>query len=269
MNFFKPSLWSKELARRTEEPADVGTLTPELPKRKAPRTEEERLIAEIHAAFNTASESLIEEANTILGKATSDKGKRLAKLGFAATKEAKEHTHVEKVRVMSAQVAEHVKYYESKYPGYKFITHARAIEAAKKYDLVLGYASDFTGYVPEENVREMEALEFDVSDAPLEQTVAFAFDGERKMANPDHLPRAGKVKSGYVSGSYGLWNNIVTAFRIVAPPKDFKSYAEGRTSIKDGQIEYPAPKDPIVLCPVGGGYLVVTAWGPEAEEVAR
>lgn len=51
-------------------------------------------------------------------------------------------------------------------------------------------------------------------------------------------------------------------YMIVATKDEFDT--QGRT-LKNGWELKELPKDPIVLAPVHGGYLIVTVWGPEAD----
>lgn len=57
---------------------------------------------------------------------------------------------------------------------------------------------------------------------------------------------------------------IEEEFSIAAPMKDF-TLAPGE-EIKGRRIVTKAVPDPVVLCAVAEGYLIVTAWGDEASD---
>jgi hypothetical protein len=203
----------------------------------------------IHNEFNSASDKLVDLANGILSKAATDKGKRLHALGFTAIPEAAEIEKNLKTLGEVMPAAKLTTSYAAKYPNNKFITVSQAKEIATKYGLVIGAASKYCGQIPEDNLRDIEQFRVDEQDAMYQWTEAF-WD--------ENLARARSYKDSKFSVKTGTAKQM--GFHICAPQTDF--VRSPRQRVVDGMLVY----DPIVLKPVVGGYLIVTAWGPEAED---
>ncbi len=108
-------------------------------------------IQEIHNEFSNASDKLLEEANNIIKESQNfdyDKLKRLEKLGFSNSSFVKTvRPLLEKSKINEQQI-KLVKYYKKEYPNNKFITENQVKEICKKYNLVFGNVSLFTGFIP-------------------------------------------------------------------------------------------------------------------------
>lgn len=190
------------------------------------------VIEQIHSEFDTAHLALLEQAKKIIAGSDvkTDKAERLLKVGFGKATDVRETEHEVKIKSLAEQTSRVVNYYSMKYPLYKFITPDQAMTIAEKYNLVLGNVSDFIGFVPDKNLREIEKFKCDEADKDMD------------------------------TGFMGSRTNRVKGMQIVAPQKDFDMTGK---VVRNRRIEI---KDPVVLQPVKHGYLVVTAWGDEASD---
>jgi hypothetical protein len=189
------------------------------------------VIEQIHTEFETAHEVLLEQAKKII-TGTDDKvekASRLKKAGFDKATDVKENEHEVRIKTLAEQTAKIVDYYSRKYPLFKFITPDQTMTIAEKYNLVLGNVSDFIGFVPDKNLKEIEKFKCDEKDKDVE------------YARFSSVPSPCKLK-------------------IVAPEKDFDMTGK---EVRNRKVEI---KDPIVLQPVKYGYLILTAWGDEASD---
>jgi hypothetical protein len=121
----------------------------------------DELVAEIHDAFYSADERLLQEAKDLLNFPQEDKAKkaeRIKKLGFGAAKLVKEVAgHPEKVTDAN-KLIKAIEYWRIHYPNYKFITEVEVKKICEKYCLVLGEAGKYLGDIPEKNLFEIEAF---------------------------------------------------------------------------------------------------------------
>lgn len=133
----------------------------------------EKLIAEIHAEFDTAQDRLLNQANEILSKPVDAKqtaiesvGERLAKVGFTNTPTVKKANEIKinkeaeiKKVVETREQAEIIQYYQANYPFLKFLTEAELDRICKKYNLIYAPSDRYTEEVPEKNLRDIETAQ--------------------------------------------------------------------------------------------------------------
>jgi hypothetical protein len=259
------------------------------------------LVEQIHEDFYSADERILQEAEDILKRlaVNPEKADRLRALGFESAKPVTDKINeaVERLHAKDTLIA--IKRYRRRYPLNKFITEAEVQKLCEKWNLVLGDASNYIGDIPEKNLAEMENFTVDKSDLAADLSMnadlsggiaemmrAFvmhpslfrdsqpevSFDYNSSPFNRDsfggspsiefklHGRGAGRVIEQAREMESKRRN---TSFKIVAPISDFNTtnyaLAEGYKLAK--KIE-----DPVVLQPVRGGYLIVTAWGPEASD---
>lgn len=161
------------------------------------------------------------------------------------------------------KLAEELLAIETKFPQYRLIGFNKTIEICEKYNLFTSLLSNYTGVVPNKNLKEIE---------------------EHKKAVENK-----SVCAGSYYNSQSLFESLLNGaaisassptYFIAAPKKDFKkdltqvgrmliNVERSKFDIKFG-LDLSAP-DPVVLCPVkiSGGSIVfqiVTAWGPEADD---
>lgn len=226
----------------------------------------QEVIAEIHNEFDTVTDKLLTEAKEILaGIKDVGKGERLKALGFCYSKPAVEAESEIKKRDRNIQVAKCADHFSASYPNNKFITDEKVAEICKKYRLVFGPAFWYAGDVPEKNIKEIENFnlkEDDFTTTPVmeytaenQQLVRYRYT-ERVDGTRDHI---------YVTDPSITEVKEKLPLKICAPISDFEpQYIRDCVKVIDGyQL---VAKDPIVLQPVNGGYLIISKWGLEASD---
>ena len=254
-------------------------------------------VVEIHREFNTAGEKLLAEAVGIIQKSQSpeiEKAKRLNFLGFSQAKQVEESSQILKQAVISKEVAELVRKYQVMYPNNKFITEEQVKAICFKYNLICGEVKRFKGFVPEKNLLEIENFKKRYK-TPQQVRVTNWQKGDVDIISLDDYKR--EESSGYISyrhiatdrhclqqnktdydgihfyGSYinsnGKYENGTFRFEIIglqicAPVKDMDM--EGMTIQEGYKMRKIHVPDPVVLQPLPGGYIVISAWGDEASD---
>lgn len=223
---------------------------------------ETEIIQEIHDAFNNEVNNLLKEAS--IYTVVSDEERRL--LGKAERLKAVGFTSAESVRaakITEEDIAENKRkenlakdiiYFSRKYPMNKYINEDGVRKICKKYGLIYGNSWNYIGDIPEKNLSDIEEF-------------------ERKFDVRDKVYRVHTYRTSYTV-SYLEWalsktdnTTSIDSYCIVAPIKMFNTEymkVENHKLVTD-------VKDPIVLLPVRGphgtlGYLIVTAWGLEAQD---
>lgn len=110
------------------------------------------IVDEIHNEFFTAGDKLLEQAKHILSDLELKdihKGNRLAAIGFHKTKEAVQYLYDESVIKLNKDVSNIIVSYKKSHPFNKFITEQQVELICKKYGLVCGDISIYSGFVPE------------------------------------------------------------------------------------------------------------------------
>lgn len=218
-------------------------------------------ILEIHNEFEIASEKLLNEAMAIINSqpiVNESKIAILKSLGFNQVKEVKESNEILSKTQMSKEQIELVRYYQQNYPFNKFINEKQVKEICHKYNLVCGDVNRFMGFVPEKNMEEIvnfklksnDVLKIICSKKTFGSNIGEIFKdkGERYYDFPN---------------IYKLTEEN-SPLQICAPIKDMDISG---LELKEGyKLEKKFIPDPIVLQPVKGGYLILTAWGDEASD---
>lgn len=261
------------------------------------------IVEQIHHEFFTAADRLLEEARSIIAGTDENsiaKSKRLESLGFTSAREVAKDRDLRMRSEMSKETVKLIETYHKKYPGYKFITTEQARHICGKYDLYIGPTARYKGFVPEKNLVEIEKfiskhnifnnvwIQTRQGDLLILEDAEIFQDGSYS-----HVRKRG-TKGGYgerafqMNGRYSDRNTAIygddardlfeladygnvsgavvvpVQLGIAAPIADMDV---NNTQIKDRTISeiitYP---DPVVLSPVMGGYIIVTAWGDEAED---
>jgi hypothetical protein len=187
----------------------------------------------------------------------------------------------------SKELSENIMYFKQWYPFNKFINEPEVERICKKYGLLFGEASKYIGDIPEKNLSEIESFKLRQEDMAVRYSTTYedrmfqqglAQSMNRLMPyNPFDNFIGGVASIGnHVRYDRPQYNGLAQAntgerekfyekpeFRICAPVKDFEiRYMR----VEDGYKLYNIP-DPIVLQPVKGGYLIVSKWGVEGEDI--
>lgn len=258
-----------------------------------------KVVQEIHKEFLTAGDILLKEANDILDSVVlkdSDKVDRLSNLGFRQVKQVEEVREFQKISVLSQETKNLILKYKIKYPKYKFINEEQVEAICHKYNLVCGDVSRFKGFVPEKNLKEIESFKgienedtlisgtcwggiklgrekipFEISynEYKLIKRELIGKDKHKSILNSSSNDRwinssiASNVLEKEVPGEY--FDRIGTEpLKICAPIKDMDISG---LELKEGyKLVKKFIPDPVVLKPIMGGYLILTAWGDEASD---
>lgn len=249
-----------------------------------------QIIEEIHETFYTEVDRLLADAK-ILNSLETDKGElmlkqeKLKSLGFRSTQEVVE-AEKEKDRLSSLEsennskntLTEAINYFSFKYPFYKFITEESVKKICKKYNLVYSEVGRYIGTVPDANIEQMQNFKIQDTDKCYELSVIddFRFTRSDRFFKRSYKSFVDfeKFKNERDSESHRLRSTYSSRFHfskcsleICAPIKDFNTEGMEIKDFKLSKIEIP---DPVVLQPVffkgKKHYLIVTAWGIEAED---
>ena len=221
------------------------------------------VVEEIHKAFFTASDF-------ILGTNRKKAAKLLA-LGFTQAKGVKEHK--------KASIYDE---YAVKYPKWKFITHKEIESICEKYNLVCAPIDRYRGDVPDKNIMDIEAFLLDMGDKIIHKGVITHNNNSapKSVSNPFNAWGRKQPRTISITEIYDKWEELggtkteleivktedftaKNCLHICAPKTDMDL-----TGLVQDKNQFHVP-DPVVLCKVPHGALVVTAWGAEAMDVVN
>ncbi len=198
----------------------------------------EELIEQIHKKVYSAEELLLMEAERIvnlpINTEKSERLKNLIDLGFTSEENVlnykQEQLNIEKAKKIKSLI----EYYKFKYPFNKFINDESVESICKEYQLLLAPVDKYIGSIPEKNQKEIVNFKVDINDL------------ERRTFNVQMIDQK------YAKGT----NLLIIATKDELDKRFTRTVGHRLVEIvKD---------DPIVLQPVKDGYLIVSAWGPEA-----
>lgn len=228
-------------------------------------------VEEIHRGFNEASDEDQTRSRIEIDKLPAEDPtvKLKRELGFSAAAGVHKASNADRVREMALKRISTVDYYKERYPLHKFI-HADNVEKlCEKYGLVFGEAYLYIGDVPMKNLKEMKAFK-DLKPVREEDQVYVAIHGDRHSyyGEPRYYD---KETYATISEQHNEWGSvrktgICDHFFICAPQKEMDMRHRRVNSRYQVVSEVRPPDDPVVLYRVKEGFLIVTAWGPEASD---
>lgn len=241
-------------------------------------------VLEIHHEFETAADKLLQSAKEVIKEAgTKDavKVSRLESLGFKQASQVTELKPILQKAQLSKEQIELLSYYQRNYPLNKFITEEQVKIICHKYNLVCGDVSRFKGFVPEKNLREIEGFKLKESEQGLVElvntcvyNVSLGFYNERDLTDNHYLSSPSQENEELVIKAMSLGvrrdhvyiqrSNRKNILQICAPVKDMD--ISGLELVEGYKLQKKHIPDPVVLQPVKGGYLILTAWGDEASD---
>ena len=256
----------------------------------APLEEEltqEELIEQVHEAFNTEGDRLLAEARILtttdhIDHRVADKTRRLSELGFFKHKEkaagelnARLESEALEANEKKALLGRAIDYFSEKYPLYKFITFESIETICTKYGLIMGPAENFTGFIPEKNLQEMENFKVDKVDIGYQYTsvqhggsLSSGLMGWTDRQSLNHHEAMALTGGRDILSKWEDSCQITIqpeSLQVAAPPKDFDM--EG---MELEGVVLRVKDDPVVFQPVRFEhetfYLIMTAWGAEASD---
>lgn len=260
------------------------------------KTERENaIVREIHNEFDTASIRALKEAKEIIdGLSIHSKSEVLHKLGFHKAKGVSSYLQEKSKSDGAKKMFEIISEYALKYPQYKFITDDQSVHICTKYHLVCAPVSCYTGDVPAKNMIEMSEFIAKFNHFTIGykiNSMAFPYPSTDKFKIPV-IKEYVKERGGFLTISElaeietisdRLHGNIFSSacrmdtttittkenLSICAPSKDMDTIGLHQTGgffkqmFSTKIVEIP---DPVVLCKVPDGYLIITKWGIEEED---
>lgn len=246
---------------------------------------------DIHADFFGAEERLFVDAVGLTQRRLPNKdafAQRFVKIGFGKAKAVKDYEDLLARQKQSPMLVSVIEYFRTYYPSNKFITESEVKRLCEKYGLLLGDAENYKGDMPEKNLVEIERFKLRKEDYSEKISFNWVYLPEVLGLNGISSRRRGLSRSydRMTAAYYGLMMNTPSyamladpyltekkkndvereqpAFKICAPKEDFDTRG---FEVRDGYI---LVYDPIVLQPVSfkdiQGYLIITAWGDEAND---
>lgn len=254
-----------------------------------PKKSTKEIVEMIHSEFHIAGEQLLREAHTILGTKLEPIPIRLKALGFTSAHGVKDVERALLKRHDALRMSTIIEDYFRGYPNYRFITDDKVNEICKKYGLVFGPVACYTGKVPEKNLIDIEnfkqkALSYkDTRPDSLVNIVGRLSEDRRNLEKiskdfplgvpANHLTTTGR-SGQFLEFAGGMriqvesYTRIEHTLSICAPKKEMNLSGKKMINGKwydSFKVTVPVP-DPVVLQPVKHGYLIITAWGPEASD---
>lgn len=244
-------------------------------------------IATLHNEFNRAAELMYQEAVatlTRIGEIDTTKADRLKALGFSAVPEVTELDLKTRTKEISEYMMKLISDYRIQYPLNKFISMESVRAICKKYGLVFGDVNLFKGFVPDKNLTELEnfrkkyvfgtayhlktredsGVRIDTIIAPGDlnsDSSGYLMSVDRKTRL--HLSGMGSYMYTHFAGRSISGTPQEMGLQIAGPAKDFNMNSK---DLVDYQLVNKPIADPVILQPVQGGFLIVTAWGDEASD---
>jgi len=238
----------------------------------------------IHNEFDTSVDKLLKISEGIQEKVLGLKnpeisseiedGDFLKQIGFINTKKAQKSSNFSLIKdkiltdktylsEKADNIYDAVKKYQKHFPFHKFILYSQVIKILQKYNLFLGMAHLFKGDIPNKNIKEIKNF---INKKPDKNIFIYH-------------------KFGPICINNGKDGQFQPQMYICAPKTDFKSgkniytigneiYEYNDLSLADFKIELLRKKleDPIILTPVitkldQVGFIVITKWGLEANDI--
>lgn len=242
-------------------------------------------VQEIHNEFYSADERLLMEAMNLISNPRAqevNKAQRYTKLGFGSCKPVKEAEELSAKALVAKELKETIWYFRQHYPQNKFITELEVERICKKYGLLLGESANYIGDIPEKNLLEIERFKLRKEDLSDPVPTYFGFSSLLWRSEPIGMISSRPRQVGGASfldeylqekanQYYGIGadpyksekkdsEKVKPAFKICAPKQDFNTAGY---EVREG---FKLVYDPVVLQPVKGGFLIVSAWGDEASD---
>lgn len=248
------------------------------------------IIEQIHHEFNTASDSALAEAKAILAGVSNDSRLlTLHQLGFKNAKGVQSHISQKGTMADYKKICDLIVEYQVKFPKHKFITEVDVQRICKKYSLGCAPVDCYHGDVPAKNVQDIaefverygnypsyelvtsinyryRSLEED--EIELFQSVWLSNQNQSKLTKRELEAALSKYRvTAQVESKIIRFNE---SLHICAPKRDLnlkglKQIGNIFSRVVNNVIK-ETYEDPIVLCKVADGYLIVTAWGDEASD---
>lgn len=189
-------------------------------------------VEQIHKDFDTATDEINDYDETLAA---------LFDVGFSQSPDVA--ANAEKRDIIARK-----KIAQERFPNYKYIPESVVHHLCEKYSLIIGSTQRYIKDIPKKNAVEIANFHRDVY-TKLEK---------------EHNERIAKEFSGMsdMQRRFELQLHNWTSYSICAPKSHFR--LKGGDRIVNNRV---VVEDPIVLFPYLDGYLIVSKWGDEANDI--
>jgi hypothetical protein len=210
-------------------------------------------IATIHKDFRSVADRLLEEAKEVINNSKDDpRAERYKRLGFSGIGRVKKHEEAVREKGKYEELMRKIGKYRIKYPLCQFLDEESLDKLCKKYGLVYAPAEYFCKEIPDANLKELEEFSLHAEDIIKEHWTYPVSIGRKTV----YSEKEARKYSGVVHHRGNNSFEVVASSDMFDVPSGYEFY--GSTL----RLKVP---DPIVIRRVPLGFLIVTAWGPEAE----
>ncbi len=227
---------------------------------------QQELVRQIHRAFDEAQDNTILVATETLNKlpkCDEQRAEGLRKIGMTQAKEVIIANNIIGKRQHAERERDAVVKWRNKYPLYKFIPKETVTEICKKYGLICGEMNRYKGDIPEKNLIEIENFKIDQKDeiyiklCERDENWRYVTYSKKIELEKQRLSLTTKDMSDHF-----YYSTIKCQYFICAPIHDLDT--RGMEVDKNNMLIIK--DDPIVLCRVEDGFLLVSKWGLEASD---
>lgn len=189
----------------------------------------------------------------------------LSKIGF-------ENSIATKLYSAVAENHNVVNEYAQKYHGqYKFILKPQLERVCEKYNLFVRDTKLFLGDIPEKNIKDIMGFSVFVDDLPINESSKHEWLDRYKHLVRGQNDFMGLSRSLRIPIEHFAEMRIGSLIQIAAIKSlfDEQAFAKSQARILNKTelaAKHQVELDPIVLCETKHGYIIITAWGDEAND---
>lgn len=156
----------------------------------------------------------------------------------------------------------------------KFIIDPQLERLCEKYDLYVRSVNLFLGDIPEKNINDIMRFKvrlkdvFSSDELSVLRTTRYIFDCAYHGLGYKYVDLSELMQIKQISRRDPSWNPLVIAAvkSLFSPIAFQESNARILHNTNELEAKNQVEMDPIVLLKVHGGYLIITAWGDEAND---
>ena len=166
--------------------------------------------------------------------------------------------------------------YNEKYLGqYKFILHPQLERVCEKYNLYLRELKYYIGDIPVKNINDISKFEVCIEDLFLKSRDGVVRDRHSYglvATNATTRISSGNLRYANLGKLCSIFPEVKRKLKIACVRELLhpEAFARSESRIIDNSGERPplfeVDLDPIILIEVNGGYIIITAWGDEAND---
>lgn len=191
-----------------------------------------------------------------------DKADFLSSIGFTNSIATKIYSAI-------AENSRVIQEYKTKYFGvYKFILKPQLERICEKYNLYVRDTKFFLGDIPEKNIKDIMNFKICIDDLPINEEYKHMIIGQVQIDSHsmmfDRKPPMLKIQDFDKFLLTGLIE--IASIKSLFSDKAFEKSNDRIIGELEIEPKNQVDLDPIVLCRTKHGYLIITAWGDEAND---